>query len=345
MPSMIELAESGRRWLLPLSHALADADPRALVSPRSQLLCAGLGELSASAARALGATDDDAERCGAAGAALSLLTKIDDEVIDALSFHGGPEATRHKVADDTRAYLAPTLVALLEGARCPEGEPGEEAPRCRFARDVGRRFAALRPPAAPLERLLDAIAEGWEVQVSAAVVLTAHPDSVSAEDVARATRSISGAWLAMVTLVGGLAPSAERTLTENEIVAIWDFGSFIQRADALCDLEKDQRDGLASTFVAHSAFVSERKKAAATTALSRDLAATYRLVAEEGIDVACAPSHAERVRLAAALSQLGEVNTLLSWIFSMLFGRYLAHPLAARKAAMTNAEVTTCSAR
>ncbi len=333
------LGVCGERWYGALEESFRAADERGLVAPRSRVLCAALGALATEAARALGASARDAEAAGLAGAALSLLSKLDDEVIDSLAFHGGPASARDDVEARTRAFLAPTLDAVRAGARAEtrSASSGTDAARRRFALDVGARLRALAGDAARLEHVLDAIALGWDVQAKAARVLTAAPASVGREEVLAATRSISGAWLGMITLVGELPPSAARAITRDEVDAIWDWGSFIQRADALCDLEKDQRAGLGSTFVGREA------RRAASSAPAPSTAELYRAVATHDLDLACVPSEAERAGLRARLAPLGGVEPLLGWIFAMLFRRYLEHPLAARNASF-GVEGATCSA-
>jgi hypothetical protein len=334
-----DLAVTGNRWLQSLEPEISRADPECLISPRSRILCAGLGTLSSSAALALGASPETAEEAGLAGAALSLLTKLDDEVIDSFAFHGGPRTARCEVSERTRSFLAPTLDALLRGANgSPLGAPKAEAlHRSRYAHFVGSRLARLASSRARLDHVLASIELGWDVQVRAACVLTAAPRSVDSTEVLTATRSISGAWLGMITLVGELARGSVRAITENEVAAIWEWGSFIQRADSLCDLEKDQKDGLVSTFVAHEAYRIERLAGARTRDSARldptspELHSLYALVAREGIDLTCIPTEKDRRTLAHALSSLGHVEPLLSWIFGMLFQRYIDHPLSVRE--------------
>jgi hypothetical protein len=70
---------------------------------------------------------------------LSLLTKIDDQVIDALEFHGGPPACGRDLQAlerKTRAYLAPTLASIRSG------RPDTAQPRCVLAAALGRRLRA-----------------------------------------------------------------------------------------------------------------------------------------------------------------------------------------------------------
>jgi hypothetical protein len=338
MPIATTIADAGARWLAALSASIDEADPDGIVAPRSRLLCAALGLLSSASARSLGASDEAAEEAGLAGAALSLLTKIDDEVIDSLAFHGGPTTPRDEVERRTRAFLAPTEIALFAGAR---GEPLgavelRDRPRARYAHAVGVRLATLGASRDRLEHVLASVALGWHVQARAARVLTADPSVVDEVEVRAATRSISGAWLGMITLVGELARGATRPLHDDEVEAIWDWGSFIQRADALCDLEKDRRDGLVSTFVGHAAH--RRSAPANGTPTTAEL---YRIVARHGIDRASVPAASERAALGRRLSALAPVEELLSWIFAMLYGRYEAHPLAV----VAREEVATCSAR
>jgi hypothetical protein len=314
------LARAGERHLGVLASELDAADPSKLVRAPSRLLCAALGELAAAGYEALGGRQSRAD-VALGAAALSLLTKLDDEVIDSLAFHGGPATPRETVRTATRRFLAPTLASLRSR------EPATDEPRCAFAAMVGRRLAALAEPAEEprLARLLDAIAEGWDVQVAAVTTLTSAPEDVATADVARTTRAISGAWLSMMVLVGTLPADADRGLHESEIDAIWDWGSYIQRADALCDLAKDQGDGLCATYVARRAY-----ETGLVAVDAPGLDALYRHVAAHDIDLECHPPADERARLGVELAELGRVDALLGWIHGMLWGRYLAHPSCAR---------------
>src|SRR5690242_19874411 len=91
---------AGDRWLAAIGPALDAADPDGRVSAQSRLLCAGLGVLGVAAYRALGGARR-ADDVGRAGAMLSLLTKIDDQIIDARPFH----ADRRGLVERTRAFL------------------------------------------------------------------------------------------------------------------------------------------------------------------------------------------------------------------------------------------------
>lgn len=311
-----EIERAGRSFLDTLGPAVDRADPDGRVAPRSRLLCAALGLLAQATHDALGGGPHRHE-VGLAAAALSLLTKVDDEVIDSLRFHGGPAGLRHEVRQRTRWFLEPTLASIRAAAAVTD------EPRCKLAADVGARLATLAS-AAPdgakrLDRLLAMVERGWAIQVDAVALLSSHPRAVSAAEIARVTRSISGAWLSMIALVGTL-PLARLTLTDDEIEAIFDWGFHIQRADSLADLEKDRSDGLVATFVQKQlwdrASVGPDEPSTATI---------YRLVATERADLACLPTAAERASLRRRLARLPELAALLAWIERFLVHRYRVH--------------------
>ena len=324
-----QLCGSGQCRLTALDAALGPADPAGSVSAASRLLCCALGDLGLASYQALGGSSAG-EAVGIGAAALALLTKIDDEMIDARAFHGGGRGDRSELAAKTRAFLAPTLQSIRAAA------PAGSEPRCEFATMVGRRLRELCAPEHQprLVRLLAAIEQGWEIQVQAVTVLSAAPATVSAAEVVSTSRAISGAWLSMMVLCGALPADAREPVSEAEIQAIWDWGSFIQRTDALCDLAKDQHDGLGSTYVGWRAHQSGFRHGG--------LRELYAHVAARDIDLECIPSEAERRRLGRALGRLGRVSGMLEWIHHMLLGRYLAHGCCARASRLPT-EVQPCS--
>jgi hypothetical protein len=318
-----DLSAAGSRCLAELGPALWAADPEGRVEPRSRALCAGLGLLSDLTYRALGGgrRSADVERTGAM---LSLLTKIDDQVIDDLAFHGGARADRRELRLRTRAFLAPTL-ASVRAAR-----PSSPEPRCVFAADLGAALRDLAGDRGRLDRLLGTLAAGWEIQVEAVAVLTSHPGAVSRAEVAAITRRISGAWLLMIAMVGALPADAARPLQPREEEGFFAWGWAIQRADALADLEKDLADGHLASYPGR--LLWERAPAAYLDAAGhRDLRAIYALAWAHAVDRDCLPDAAEAAALADELPALGQVGSLLGWIRAYLAGRYLAHPLCARR--------------
>lgn len=330
-----EILDEGRRSLSRLGAEVAAADPHRSVPPRSRLLCAGLARLATEVGAALGAGAREREVADLA-ASISLLTKIDDEVIDALAFHGGHLTPRVEVARRTCAFLAPTLASMRSAS------PATSEPRCALAAAVGARIRRLAASGARAEALLDLLAQGWDTQVRAVVTLTDDPARVEPAELDRVTRRISGDWLSIVAACGALPEESSRWLAADEIEAIRDAGLAIQRTDSLCDLEKDQEQGLTSTWAAVAA-------TAAAPLPPRTLAALYAAVHDGSIDAASIPSHAERAAIAARLSELGEVASILEWIRRMLLARYLAHPLtrADRRALVRVAarSEASCSAR
>jgi hypothetical protein len=280
------------------------------------MLCASLGLLAEDAARALGATSSVAA-AGEAAALLSLLTKVDDEVIDSAPFHGGPlrkrghRALRRRV----RSYLAPTLDSLLAA------RPATAHARCELAAEVGRQLRALAASRSRLDDLHAVIAAGWETQVRAVDVFSRHPAESTAAEVERVTAAISGDWLLMITMVGGLSAEARRPVSSSEMAAYNRWGWHIQRADALADFPKDGREGLTNSWAGHECW--RRFGRAYIGALGRhDDGALERMLAQ--CADACLPSPAELCRAREALASLGDVPHDLSWIHAMLVGRWQA---------------------
>lgn len=315
----------GDDWLAEIGAAVSAADPEGSVSASSRLLCAGLGVLGVAAHRALGGGERALE-VGRAGAMLSLLTKIDDQVIDAPAFHRG-DRDRAALVARTRAYLAPTLASIREAA------PANDEPRCALAAELGRALRDLAADRARLDRVLATISAGWEVQVEAVRVLTSHPARVSRREVYAVTRAISGVWLLMIARLGELPAGATRCFTEAEESAFYTWGWDIQRADALADLAKDLADGHLSTWPGH--LLHERDPEAFLAAAGRgDTAGVYALVDRHGVDLACLPDVLERGIRDTLLPDLGEVRDLLAFIHAYLVQRYLAHPACLRSGAV-----------
>jgi hypothetical protein len=317
------LLAAGGRFLASIGPALDEADADGLVSPASRLLFAGLGLLGVEAYRALGGRGREDE-VGRAAAMLSLLTKIDDQVIDAPAFHGGAATPRAELRGRVRAFLAPTL-ASVRAARPASGEP-----RCAFAAALGEAIRALDPDPARLSRLFDTLAEGWEIQAEAVTVLTSHPADVTRAEVASITRRIGGAWLLMIAMVGALPGEAARALSPDEEEALHAWGFAGQRADALADLEKDLADLHLSSWAGK--LLWERAPAAYLDAARRgDARAIYALARDHEVDRDSLPGEAELCALRALLPDLGEVGPLIAWTHAYLARRYLAHPLCARR--------------
>jgi hypothetical protein len=322
------LLAAGGAYLDVLGPAVSAADPEGRVAPRSRLLCAALGLLGVAAYQALAAEAPERSRrseaeVGLAAAALSLLTKVDDEVIDRLGFHGGMATDRRAVRQRTEAFLAPTLASLGTGlAATPE-------PRCALAAAVGRRLSRLAGSRARLDHVIEVIAEGWRTQVDAVATLSSHPGELSLAEVAGVTRRISGAWLLMIALTGSLPAEASRPFSADEEEAFFDWGLHIQRADALADLQKDVEDGLTSSFAGRLLWEREPSRALAACR-ARDAAALYEMAARHRVDELCLRGGAGRAALAERLRGLGEADALLAWIHGSLIHRYLAHPLCQR---------------
>ncbi len=303
---------------------LALADPEGRVTRRSQVLCAALGVLAEACQRALGGRPERDRRVALAAAMLALLTKIDDEVIDRPSFHNGGPAREPRAALErrTRAYLDPTLRSII--ARRPQ----RDEPRCALAAQLGVLLRELACTPARLERLLETIAFGWEVQVRAVSIYSAHPAEVSPQEVATVTAEISGAWLQMITEIGTLPGDASRSLRPAEQRGFLRWGADIQRADALSDFGKDLADGLVST-VPGMRLYARLGEGYLRWARGGEEARLYAALAEHDIDRGCLPTRAGPP-VGGELSGLGEVPRWLEWIRGFLTWRYLAHPLSRR---------------
>jgi hypothetical protein len=321
------LLHTAARHLAPLHQLLEHADPAGRVSPRSRLLCAGLSCLARACYAALGGRRE-LEAVGEAAAMLSLLTKIDDEIIDAIDFHGGPLAPtpeRRELDRRTRAYLAPTLASLRAAT------PVNAEPRCHFAAVLGQRLRALAGSRERLEHVLDTIAFGWEVQVRAVRLLSSDPARVDPAAVEAVTADISGAWLLMITMIGELPEDARRPLDAGECAAFYRWGLHIQTADAFADLAKDTADGLVASRP--GVRLAARAPGLWRQALTQgELGPLYRELARAEIDRACLPAAAELDALAGALAGLGHVGAWLRWIHGFLSWRWLIHPLCPREA-------------
>lgn len=307
---------AGANYLASIGGLVERADPLGRVLPRSRLLCAGLGLLAEDvhAALAPDRATSAGRSIGELAALLSILTKIDDEVIDARAFHAA--VPRANLREATRRWLAVTRDALHRG------ETGSAEPRAALAAHLGRRIRALAVDDARREELLARIREGWETQVDAVSVLTDDPRRADRAEVLRVTRRISGDWVVIIAAVGALGAEA-RGLSAREIEALRDVGAYLQRADALADLDKDRREGLTSTW-------------AACELATRGRAIQPLLPFEASWPVS------ERTRLRRELAALGPLALRLEWIHAMLLGR--AAPQL-DKGAQRSAGAAACSAR
>lgn len=319
MPPQIgpRLLHLGRMHLNRCEHLLAAADAQGTVSPPSRLLCAGLAALALEAYRALGG-QGHVEDVGTAAAMLSLLTKVDDQVIDSAGFRGGVGSEPDTIAVRVRLHLAPTLASIRARA------PATAEARCLLAAELGERLEALCGDPRRLEHLHSVLSRGWEIQAQGVSTLCSHPGMVSPARVARVTRDISGAWLLMITLVGTLPRDATRSLRVAEEESFFEWGQYIQQADALADLDKDTREGLVCSVPGQLAYRYDSEAFLAATACG-DGRALYALYARSGADLACLPEVADRRRLLSPLASLGDVGPLLEWIHGFLLWRYLEH--------------------
>jgi hypothetical protein len=316
------LLHTGTAQMAELGPMTDAADPDGTVSLRSRLLCAGLSELGSATYAALGGARHG-NQVARAASLLSLLTKIDDQVIDSRTFHGGWRTDRDTLRDRTRRWLAPTLASVRSGtAATPE-------PRCELAAELGRALRSESFDPARRDHVLEVIARGWEIQVQAVVTYTAHPSSVPAEQIDKVTADISGAWLLMIALCGTLPHDAARGLTADEERAFFTFGGPIQQADALADLGKDAGEGLIATVPGQHTWhaAGERYLTAVRDVDERTL---YQLVARHDADLRCLPPAGALEAAAAELGGLGDLPALLRWIHGFLLTRYLDHPCCER---------------
>lgn len=313
------LLHAGARFFGTLAHPLDDADPGGLVSGPSRLLCSALGLVSQLCYAARDGRDE-ADEAGLAGAQLALLTKLDDEVIDASTFHGaGRHEGRERLRAKVLAYLEPTRLSLRTQ------RPANGEPRARFAASLGRRLAALSGSPERLGHLLDVIEEGFRVQADAVAVLSAPPSAVSLGEVASVTARISGAWLLMIALCGTL-PADARPLSPEDEALFYAWGWHVQRADALCDLAKDLGDGLNSTYPLRLLWA--RDPALYRRSLDAGPAEIYRQIGALGFDRACLPGPGELDALALRSQSLGALPSLFRWVHGLLTYRYARHRLA-----------------
>ena len=272
--------------------SLLSSWPSVGVEPRSRILCCGLSELALELHRSLGGTEP--ERVGLLAAALSLVTKVDDQVIDAPELHRG--VPTRALRERTRAYLVPTVDALLTGRT--------NLPRCELAAWVGRGLRALErfDAYAPL------VWRGLEVQVDAVATFTRHPSEVSLNEVEQVTTEVSAVWLELIATIGAL-PSSARWPTRAELGAFELAGKWIQRVDALADLQKDLGEGHRSSFPLHRLWAIDPNE--------RD---PERGILRHGIDRECVAPAWARAEWESAIG----IGHLFSGIHDHLHGRYLA---------------------
>lgn len=313
------------RWSQRLVAASDAADPALVpwaegtVKPPARRLCGGLSLLAQVTAEDLGASTsaDPGAHCGAL---LAILTKIDDEVIDAMAFHGGRATDRTALGARLTGFLAPTLAAVARGA----ADPGAEA-RVRLAAELGRALQDPRFDQRKVQRLQGVLAEGWAIQDRGVRILTADPATTTRDEVLAVTRDISGAWLWMIALCGALGVEPPHDVLPDEREAVWDWGLWMQSADALSDLHKDLGDGHINSIATH-----RLHEVVGPAMLEWADQEPERIVAEvsaRGLDEACLPEDAQVEAIGRRLSRLPQLHGLLSWTHTFLCWRWAHHPL------------------
>src|SRR5262249_14412008 len=157
----------------------------------------------------------------------------------------------------------PTVDALLTGRT--------NLPRCALAAHVGTGLRSFDR----FETYAQLVLRGLEAQVDAVATFTRHPSEVSLKEVVQVTTEVSAVWL-MLVATSGAVPSSARVPTPAELDAFHTAGRWIQRVDALADLQKDLAEGHRASY--------PLKRVWDLTRQDRNL---ERLVQELGIDGEC----------------------------------------------------------
>ena len=317
------LFATGQCYYQELDSEVSSADTANRVKGSSRFMFAAFGQLARSCYCSLGGKLYVHE-VGRAAAMLSLLTKIDDQKIDDLAFHGWFVRDQEGVISRVRDYLAATLDSIVWA------RPLNKEPRCQLAARLGQEIRALAPEKQRLEHLLSVITQGWETQARAVAVLSSHPEEISLQDVRQVTADIGGAFGLMLTLIGTLPQDTDRLLTDAEEEAFYEWGFYIQAADALADLEKDIGEGMISSFPGYLAW-THNKEAYLEACQQQDIERIYQLFHTHNTDVACLPQSESLTDLDRKLSGLSENASLLRWLHGFILWRYLNHPRCVRK--------------
>ncbi|MDF1663000.1 MAG: hypothetical protein P1V97_14590 [Planctomycetota bacterium] len=318
-----ELIESGSHFLRELRSVIALADPQSLVKAKPKFLCCALGLLGQVTYDALGGTERRDE-VGRAGAQLSILTKIDDQVIDDLTFHKGSALSFEEAREKTKDYLAPTLQSIKTGI--PANEEGRSVLGARLGQELKVLAGGQH---SRLNQVIDWIEDGWTIQTQAVATLSRHSAELSLEAVEKVTRDISGAWLLMISALGSLPQDAGRSLTAAEREGFYNFGWHIQRADALADMAKDLTDGLISSYPDRLLYSIDNGQYERCIQ-EQDPKFIYQVCQAREIDKMCMPRAGELTQCAEQLSALGALPDLLNWIHGFLTWRYIVHPQSRR---------------
>ena len=117
-------------------------------------------------------------------------------------------------------------------------------------------------------------------------------------------------------------------VSQEEQDAFLEWGAWIQRADALADLDKDANDGLISSLPSLMMFQRDPGRwSEAHSQPGQGATSSYAMIANMDIDVDLMPPDSAHLdQLSEKLSTLGGVPSLLRWIHGFLTWRYLQHP-------------------
>lgn len=300
-----------------VSHLVTRADPKGHVSTSHRVLCSALSRLATLTYQALGG-ERHGEAVAVAGALLSLLTKIDDQVIDSLEFHGGWRQPREQVRAKTKAFLDLSWQSLKLG------QAQSSDPRSHLAAQLGQMLRAFNGASPAYHRLMFWIETGWAIQVEAVTELSRHPREQSLGRVRRITASISGAWLMMISAVGTLPTDTARGFSLDEERGFFHWGHWIQLADALADFTKDGHDGLVSSMPL--LLLSQRQAGVVEAVEQNQRRWLFDWLKEHAITAQCLPEKSVFKNLRHDFQELGQLPDLLTWIHGFLAWRYFQHP-------------------
>ena len=308
-----------RQWPL-LNAIMGDDDLDEPLSQGTALLCCGLGLLSLEVYLSLGGKQhiEEVER---AAALFSLVSKIDDQRVDARNFHAGLD--KDDVQVRAELYLHATLDSIEAGL------PLHDEPRLRLAAALGSTLQDLAGGSSRLERFSQLLDLGVELQVATTTGFTSPPSEVPMDTIEVLTADTPLAWFAAILSIGTLPEDAERGLSSAETEALRAWACYLQWADNLADLEKDLEQGHTSCYLGRSLW-EQHPKEYEDAVEKGDWAAVYHLLAEEDLDRSLLPDQEHLEELGEALAELGGLQDLFAWIHRFLITRYVEHRFCAR---------------